>query len=166
MSLALAPTDDATGGNVSPDLARLGLLAEEVKAAQDHRRRAGDDLLAAQERLRNAVAAAEAAETRFREACPVAFGIAPKTVGGHPVDSWLAARCDTSDRLAATRSSDLFRDFIEWGVSTGLPQCHPGRWPQTRFGRDLADRGYTVRKNGGGYALRVGLQLREDAGHG
>lgn len=162
MSVALAP-HDAAGGNVSADLARLGLLAEEVKAAQEHRRRAGDDLLTAQERLRNATAQAEAAEARFREACPVAFGIAPVRANTHPVEDWLAQRCDVSDRLAATRSSHLYRDFIEWAVSTGMPQCEPARWPQTRFGRELADRGFASRKNGSGYALRVGISLRGES---
>ncbi|MYL99581.1 hypothetical protein GR702_17610 [Novosphingobium sp. FGD1] len=166
MSLALAPTDEATGGTVSPDLARLGLLAEEWKAAQEHRRRAAEELLAAQERLRNAAASAEAAESRFREACPAAFGIAPKIVSAHPVDAWVATRCDTSDRLAATGSSSLYRDFIEWCVGSGLPQADPGRWPQTRFGRELSDRGFTARKNRLGHTLRVGLSLRGESGRG
>lgn len=162
MSVALAP-HDATGGNVSADIARLGLLAEEVKAAQEHRRRAGEDLLAAQERLRNATAQAEAAEARFREACPAAFGIAPVRANTHPVDDWLAQRCDVSDRMAATRSSQLYRDFIEWGVSTGMPQCDPGRWSQTRFALSLADRGFVSRKDRTGYVLRVGISLRGEA---
>ncbi|MED5546100.1 MAG: hypothetical protein VYD90_12695 [Pseudomonadota bacterium] len=162
MSRALTP-DDATGGIVSPDLARLGLLAEEVKATHEQRRRASEDLVAAQERLRNANAQAEAAEARFREACPVAFGIAERAVNNHPVQDWLAQRCDLSDRLAATRSTTLYRDFIEWAVGTGLPQCNPSRWPQTRFGRELSDRGYASRKDRTGYALRVGLRLRGSA---
>lgn len=160
MSLAIAPTGEAAGGHASPELARLGLLAEEVRSAQEHRRRAGEELLAAQERLRNATASAEAAEARFREACPVAFGIAPQLVSAHPIEAWIAARCDASDRVAATRSSSLYRDFIEWSVGSGLPQCDPGRWPQTRFGRELSDRGFAMRKDRSGYALRVGLKLR------
>ncbi|KPH60372.1 hypothetical protein [Novosphingobium sp. ST904] len=162
MSVALAP-HDAAGGNVSSELTRLGLLAEEVKEAQENRRRAGDGLLAAQERLRNATAQVEAAEARFREACPVAFGIMPNRANTHPVEDWIAQRCDVSDRLAATRSTHLYRDFIEWAVATGLPQCEPARWPQTRFGRELTDRGFASRKNGGGYTLRVGIRLRGEA---
>ncbi|MYL98737.1 hypothetical protein GR702_13285 [Novosphingobium sp. FGD1] len=163
MSLALAH-DEAIGAAVSPDLARLGLLAEEWKAAQEHRRRAGEELIAAQERLRNAIASVDATEARFREACPVAFGIPAPTSSLHPVEAWLTARCDTSDRFAATRSSYLYRDFIEWAVSTGLPQCDPSRWTSTRFGRELADRGYTRSKDRSGNALRVSIRLRGESG--
>lgn len=164
MSLALAH-DEATGGTVSADLANLALLAEEVKAALEHRRRSAALLQEAQERLRAATATAEAAEARFREACPAAFGIAPRAANTHPVEDWLAQRCDLSDRTAATRSSDLFRDFIQWAVGTGLPQCEPSRWPLTRFGRELTDRGFARHKDRNGYALRVGILLRGDADH-
>ncbi|MGF7152484.1 hypothetical protein [Novosphingobium gossypii] len=164
MSLALSH-DDAIGGTVSPDLARLSLLAEEVKAAQEHRRRAGEDLILAQKRLRNATTQAEAAESRFRDACPAAFGIADRSVNMHPVEQWLARRCSTSYRLAVTRSSSLYRDFMEWAVGTGLPQCELDRWSQTRFGRELTDRGFAPIKDRSGLSNRRGIRLRGEPDH-
>ncbi|PNU02499.1 hypothetical protein [Novosphingobium guangzhouense] len=158
---AVRSIDSAAGGATAFQVSQLATLADSVKIAQSTYQSALADLHRAQDRVREAAETLAAAQTRFQDACPVAFGLAPANIGGNPVDDWLSARCTATDRLAKSRASNLYRDFIEWCAASGHAEPHTGRWHQTRFGRELTERGFFSRKDSEGFTVRVGLRLAE-----
>ncbi len=72
------------------------------------------------------------------------------------VGSWIEENC-VCDRAYERESTRLFGDFVAWSErETGI------KLSQTRFGRELEERGYTAKRDSNGRKLRVGLQLKTD----
>lgn len=68
------------------------------------------------------------------------------------VGPWITERCELAPSYE-TGSSLLFKDFAEWSVrETGI------KLSQTRFGRELEERGFAVHKKG--RKIRIGLRLK------
>lgn len=143
-----------------PRMVRMMELAGAVKAAQDRKQEAYHNILRAQDEMQVAASALLEAEAEFQAIAPTLWGIAPPLTRNDAVGEWLRARCDLGSRLASTRSSVLFEDFLEWVGTVGV-HGNPKDWSPIKFGRQLSDRGFDSRKLNGGLKVRVGIRLRE-----
>lgn len=77
----------------------------------------------------------------------------------NPFGEWMAARCDTSDPLALTPSSDLYADYKGWCEQESVADRE--LLTSTAFGRALGDRQILLGpKNRLGRKQRRGIRLR------
>jgi putative DNA primase/helicase len=73
------------------------------------------------------------------------------------IGRWIEERCDRDDGSRVPTSS-LYEDFKRWAEAEAIVTC-----TVNRFGRDLAERGYTLRKGTGGRREVRGLRLKPES---
>jgi putative DNA primase/helicase len=72
-----------------------------------------------------------------------------------PLDDFFSSHCEIGP-MYSDSGAHLYQAYMTWCGDTSQHA-----WSQTKFGRELTERGYTVKKDGSGNKRRMGLRAME-----